>query len=527
MPFQEPEREDQPRGHARCMTSDMPLPANANTSYWIATTDGEPRAPLSGDAAADLVVVGGGITGLTAAVLAARGGARVMVIEARRLGMGTTGNTTAKVTTLHGLVYSELEARLGLDVARTYADLNRLGLEQVRALASELSIDCDLTDMDAVTYTEQPERRSDVEREVEIATSLGFPASYTESVSLPYPAAAAVRFTGQALFHPRRYVLGLARAVEAAGGTVHEGTRVVGASVDGDRCRVTTTRGTITADRVVVATLLPVVDRIGLFARTEPSRSYALSALAPDTSISAMYLSIDKPTRSVRPHPDPSGTRLIITGEEHKTGQTADSTDRFDALATYARDRLGAEPEHRWSAQDYKSSDGLPFIGRLDPRSDRILGATGFRKWGMTNGTAAGVVLAEQVLGREHSLARHFDTTRIRPIAGAASFVKANVDVAQRFVGDRLRHRPGLDEVRPGEGAVVKVRGKDVAAYRAEDGTVTAVSARCTHLGCIVRFNRAERTWDCPCHGSRYDLDGGVIEGPATKRLRAVNVEAR
>lgn len=144
----------------------------------------------------------------------------------------------------------------------------------------------------------------------------------------------------------------------------------------------------------------------------------------------------------------------------------------------------------------------------------------------MTNGTAAGVVLAEQVLGREHSLAKHFDTTRIRPIAGAASFVKANVDVAQRFVGDRLRHRPGLDEVRPGEGAVVKVRGKDVAAYRAEDGTVTAVSARCTHLGCIVRFNRAERTWDCPCHGSRYDLDGGVIEGPATKRLRAVNVEA-
>lgn len=505
----------------------MPVPSNANTSYWIATSEAEDRPPLSGDAQADVVVVGGGITGLTAAVLAARGGARVMVLEARRLAMGTTGNTTAKVTTLHGLVYSELEQRLGLEVARAYADLNRLGLEQVRALASELAIDCDLTEMDAVTYTEQPGRRRDIEREVEIATSLGFPASYTETVSLPYPVAGAIRFTGQALFHPRRYVLGLARAVEAAGGSVHEMTRVLGATIDGDRCRVSTTRGTVTAQRVIVATLLPVVDRMGLFARTEPSRSYALSALAPDTGISAMYLAIDQPTRSVRPHPDPSGTRLIITGEAHKTGQATAPMHHFDALTAYARDRLGAEPEHRWSAQDYLSSDGLPFIGRLDPRSDRILGATGFRKWGMTNGTAAGVVLAERVLGREHPLAGTFDTTRIRAIAGAPAFMKANVNVAQRFVGDRLRAKPSLDDVRPGDGAVIRLSGRDVAAYRAEDGSVSAVSARCTHLGCIVGFNAAERTWDCPCHGSRYDTDGGVIEGPATRPLRHVDIGAR
>jgi glycine/D-amino acid oxidase-like deaminating enzyme/nitrite reductase/ring-hydroxylating ferredoxin subunit len=440
--------------------------------------------------------------------------------------MGTTGNTTAKVTTLHGLVYSELEQRLGLDAARAYADLNRIGLNQVRALVGELSIDCDLTEMDAVTYTEQQDRRGDVEREVEIATSLGFPASYTETVSLPYPVAGAVRFTGQALFHPRRYALGLANAVEAAGGTVHEATRVLSVGLDGDRCRVTTQRGTVMADRVIVATLLPVVDRIGLFARTEPSRSYALSAHAPDTAISAMYLSIDTPTRSVRPHPDPGGTRLIITGESHKTGQAAAPMHHYRELEAYARDRLGVEPEHRWSAQDYRSSDGLPFIGRLDPRSDRILGATGFRKWGMTNGTAAGVVLADRVLGREHPLASVFDTTRVRPIAAAPTFVKANVNVAQRFVGDRLRTKPGLADVRPGQGAVIRLNGSDVAAYRTEDGTISAVSARCTHLGCIVGFNAAERTWDCPCHGSRYDTDGRVIEGPATKRLRRVDTEA-
>lgn len=501
-------------------------PSNANTSYWIATSDAEDRPPLPGDAEVDLVVVGGGITGLTAAVLAARGGARVMVLEARRLAMGTTGNTTAKVTTLHGLVYSELEQRLGLEAARAYADLNRMGLEQVRALVADLAIECDLTEMDAVTYTEHADRRGDIEREVEIATSLGFPASYTETVSLPYPVAGAIRFTGQALFHPRRYALGLARAIEAAGGTIHEATRVLGADLDGDRCRVTTARGSVMAERVIVATLLPVVDRIGLFARTEPSRSYALSAPAPDTTVSAMYLSIDTPTRSVRPHPDPSGTRLIITGEEHKTGQATASMHHYDELEVYARDRLGVEPEYRWSAQDYRSSDGLPFIGRLDPRSDRILGATGFRKWGMTNGTASGVVLADRVLGRLHPLASAFDTTRVRPTAGASAFVKANVNVAQRFIGDRLRTKPDLDDVRPGEGAVIRLNGSAVAAFRAEDGTVSAVSARCTHLGCLVGFNGAERTWDCPCHGSRFDTDGRVIEGPATRRLRRVDIEA-
>ncbi|MBA2632089.1 MAG: FAD-dependent oxidoreductase [Chloroflexi bacterium] len=503
----------------------MEPPSNANVSYWIATSQADERPPLPGEAQADLVVVGGGITGLTAALIAAQGGARVILLEARWLATGTTGNTTAKVTVLHGLVYSELERRHGRETAWAYAKLNQLGLDTVRRLATELAIGCDLGEMDAVTYTEDPERRGEIEREVEVAGDLGLPASYTEAVTLPYPVAGAVRLAGQALFHPRRYTLGLADALEAAGGRVHESTRVLDVAVEGDRCIVRTGHGSVRSERVIVATLLPVVDRIGLFARTAPSRSYALSASAPGTSIAAMYLSIDTPTRSVRPHPDPAGTKLIVTGEEHKTGQEPEPMQRFDALESFARERLGVEPEHRWSAQDYRSADGLPFIGRLDPRTDRILGATAFRKWGMTNGTAAGVLLAERVLGRSHPLAPTFDTTRLRPLVGAPTFARENLDVARRFIGDRLRSKPSLDEVRPGHGAVVRLHGRDVAAYRDTDGTVSSVSARCTHLGCIVAFNAAERTWDCPCHGSRFDTDGRVIEGPATRRLRGVDIK--
>jgi Rieske Fe-S protein len=236
-----------------------------------------------------------------------------------------------------------------------------------------------------------------------------------------------------------------------------------------------------------------------------------------------MYLSADSPTRSVRPAR--GGTAVILGGEGHQTGEDDDTTERYEALEAWSRERFPiAEITHRWSAQDPVPVDGLPFIGPLVPGQDRVLVATGFKKWGMTNATVAAMILSDRIRGAENRWASTFDPTRVKARASLKDLVTANLKVAGHFVGDRLAtlKRGSADELAAGEAAIVDVEGKKAAAYRDEGGVLHAVSATCTHLGCQVAFNTAERTWDCPCHGSRFDVDGKVVQGPAVRDLRPI-----
>lgn len=234
-----------------------------------------------------------------------------------------------------------------------------------------------------------------------------------------------------------------------------------------------------------------------------------------------MFLSADSPTRSVRSHRTGGTSYLIVGGDEHKTGQDADTSTHYDAIQTWARDRFGvSEIQYRWSAQDYIPADNVPYIGRMTPGSDRLLVATGFKKWGMTGGTVAAMLIRDLVLERPTPWLRVFDATRVRLTASAPSLVRENIDVAKQFVAGRLATGAELAALQPDTGAVVDHGGAKVAVYRAPDGTYDAVSARCTQMGCIVAFNTAERTWDCPCHGSRFDTAGHVLEGPAEADLQ-------
>ncbi len=233
-----------------------------------------------------------------------------------------------------------------------------------------------------------------------------------------------------------------------------------------------------------------------------------------------MFLGIDAPTRSVRPHTSGGQTYLVVGGEEHKTGQDDATEERYQAIESWARTRFGMTTvDHRWSAQDYMPADGIPYVGRATPGNDRMLVATGFKKWGMSNGTAAAMMLRDLVLGRPNEWIEVFDATRVRPGQALGELVKQNVDVARRFVGGRVSLAPSLADLAPGQGAVVQEGGRRLAAYRDESGALAVLSARCTHMGCLVAFNDAERSWDCPCHGSRFDLAGRVLEGPATEPL--------
>ena len=477
-------------------------------SLWFDHATRPQREALEHDVTVDVAVLGAGIVGLTTALMLERDGARVAVIEARRVAAGASGYNTAKLSSLHGLSYRKLVRSLGLELARAYAEANEAGIARVFELAGELGIDCDLRRKPNYTYTESESDLEQVREEAGVALGLGLPASFVEDVDLPFAVAGAVRFDEQAEFHPVKYLEGLAAALD---GAVYEGTMAT--HVHGGRVR-TAGGQVVSAENVVVATHLPFLDRGLYFARCHPERSYVVAGRTADPP-AGMYLSTEQPAHSIRAH----GEWLLVGGESHKTGQ-ADAAERYARLEAWARERFGLEPELRWATQDHMSVDGVPYVGRHDPLSSGVWVATGFRKWGLAMGTAAAELLAAQIAGRDHPWAELFDPQRVRPKASAASFVKENANVAIRFFGDRVAKRGDVDEIGPGEGRVVGSGLGQRAVYRDDDGALHELSARCTHLGCIVNWNTGERTWDCPCHGSRFAATGEVIEGPAVRPLR-------
>jgi glycine/D-amino acid oxidase-like deaminating enzyme/nitrite reductase/ring-hydroxylating ferredoxin subunit len=499
------------------------MEARKNTSLWMDTAPATDYPPLEPGAHFDVAVLGAGIAGLTTAYLLERQGASVAVIEADRVAAGVTAYTTAKVSSLHGTIYSTVERKFGADGARTYGEANEAAKEWMAALVDELGIDCDWRRKPAFTYAEDESDVAKVQQEVEAAQRAGLPATFTTDTDLPWPVEGAVRFENQAEFHPRRYLLAIAERLS----NVYELTRATGVSA-GSPHRVQTTRGEITADDVVVATHFPFLDRAGFFARMHPERSYGLGIyLNGGDPPQGMYLSTESPSHTVRSHPTANGEMLIAGGESHKVGQ-ADEAECVQRLEAWAHARFDVRSiEYRWSTQDNMPVDSLPYIGRLLPFQRGIWVATGFLKWGLTNGTAAGMILADLIGGRDHPWADLFDATRIKPIASASEFVKENANVGLHFVGDHLAKPDvrSVDEVPRGEGRLVREGAGKSAAYRDDDGVLHVVSSVCTHLGCQVKWNSAERSWDCPCHGSRFHWDGTVLQGPAVKPLEPVRPE--
>jgi glycine/D-amino acid oxidase-like deaminating enzyme/nitrite reductase/ring-hydroxylating ferredoxin subunit len=499
-----------------------------NPSLWVGTTEATSFHEQHGDMDADVVVVGAGIAGLTAAALLKGDGRRVVVVEAGKVCSGVTAYTTAKLTVLHGLIFDDLVSAFGEEGAGKYANANLAGMATVADLAVRHGIECDLERRPAYTYTTDPAMVDKVTAEVAAAQRLGLVAEFTTDTDLPYPVEAAIRVDDQAQFHPRQYCIGLARAVDGGGSAVFERTRALSIDDEGDRCTVETDHGTITAGHVIQATHLPFSDTGGFFARTHPMRSYALSARLDGPVPQGMYLSVDSPSRSVRSARMDGEEVVILGGEGHKVGQDPDTRERYAALEAWARQEFPVRSiDYRWSAQDYVPVDHVPFVGPVSPGRDRVLVATGFKKWGMSNGSAAGMMLADRIAGRDNPFADFFDTNRLNPRQSVKELVKENANVVKRFIGDRLRTETrSVADLAPGEAAVLVEGDERVAAYRDDAGTVHAVSPVCTHMGCTVTWNTAETTWDCPCHGSRFTCDGAVIQGPAVKDLEPREVGA-
>lgn len=356
----------------------------------------------------------------------------------------------------------------------------------------------------------------------------GLPVDLTTDVPLPFPVSKAIRLRDQAAIHPRLYCLGLARAIHGKMGRVYERTRALNVEEKVRVCRVKTDRGTLSAPIVVVATHLPFMGDGRFYAKTAPTRSYAMAFRDAGDITDGMLISTETPVRSLRPAIAGAGW-LVVGGEGHKVGHEDATEERYAALETWGRERLGlSRPDHRWSAQDYVSVDGMPYVGRLSPDHERVFVATAFRKWGMTNGTAAAMMIADAVAGRENPWSFAFDATRTRPRQAAKRFITEGIDVAKHLVLDKVLpvNGHGPDDLAPGSAAIMKIDGETLAVHRDERGRLLAVSPDCTHMGCRVAWNSAERTWDCPCHGSRFAPDGTVIQGPANEPLERKRIPA-
>lgn len=500
----------------------------SHTSLWLATAESPKYGPLPGDLSRDACVIGGGIAGLVTAYQLARRNLRVIVVEARRIAAAVTGNTTAKVTSGHQIIYRDLLQNVGATEAQAYADANQWGIEWIAFTSSSLDIDCDLQRRPMLVFSESEKEEESLHEELEAAKSLGLPVSWISSPDLPFPTLGALRCQNQVQFHPRKFLLGLARELTRMGVEIFEETRAleVGESEEGGI--VVTDHGTIHCRSVVVATHYPIYDPAMYLARLEQWRDYALAAKVRGPLPQEMSIGVSETSKSFRTHPTNDGELLIVSGEMHKVGQEPDTPQRYENLEAFVRQTFDVEDiPYRWSTQDNFTPDKMPYIGKIRSDVDNCFILTGFNGWGMAASAFGAKIIADLVNGERNSWTETFDPTRFKGLESVKAVVKTNINAVKHLVGDKFTDTEEItvEDLLPGSAAILKINGDKIAAFRDKTGGIHAVSPICTHVGCDVAWNAAEESWDCPCHGSRFDYDGNVLQGPAIKNLKTKAIE--
>ena len=508
-----------------------PDQSGQTTSVWMATEALPTHPPLTEDKAVDVCVVGAGIAGLTTAYLLARQGKSVIVLDHGDIGSGETGRTTAHLSNVIDDRYTEMERLHGERGARLAAESHSAAIDAIEAIVADEGIACDLERLDGYLFIPPEEEPAFLIREKQAAERAGLTGiELVERAPIHgFDTGPCLRFPDQAQFHPLKYLHGLAQAIQRQGGQIYGGTHAVEVQ-DSEPAKVKTEAGhTVVATDVVVATNSPIHDRVITHAKQAPYRTYVIGVRVPAGSVPhALYWDTLDPYHYVRVQrlPDDKQSELLIVGgEDHKPGQADEPAERWDRLEAWTRERFSMAQDvvYRWSGQVMETVDGLAFIGRTPPDGAHTYLATGDSGMGMTHGTIAGLILSDLILRGMHPWATLYDPMRVS-LRALPEMLREDLGFAKEYVN---LVTPGEvsspDEIGPGQGAVMRRGLSKVAVYRAEDGTLVERSAFCPHLGCVVGWNSAESIWVCPCHGSRFDKQGHVINGPAATDLADVD----
>lgn len=492
-------------------------------SYWRDSVDLPDFPQLEEDLQGDVVIVGGGITGITTAYLLANEGYKVVLVEANKLLNGTTGHTTAKITAQHGLIYDEFIRNIGKSNARLYYEANTEALNFIKKTVNEQKIACDLSEQDAYLYAITEKYARKLENEAKAYEKLGIDGEMVDSIPFNIDIKNSLVMKNQAQFHPLKYLAHLVQKIVDKGGQIFENTTCVNIET-GEHPKVLTRKGpSVTGKYILACSHFPFYEGLGLYsARMHADRSYIIAVKTKEDYPGGMFISADDPTRSLRSATINGEEVVLVAGESHQTGQGMDTMEHYKALESFSQNVFDMDKvRYRWSAQDLVTQDKVPFIGPITSGQPNIMIATGFRKWGMTIETIAALLFRSSLLGETNAYHKLFAPSRFYVNPSLKNFFVDNADVVSHLIKGKLETpNKTVEDLSNDEAAVISMKGHRKGAYKDQKGTVHIVDTTCTHMGCEVEWNNGDRSWDCPCHGSRFTYTGEVMEGPAEKPLK-------
>lgn len=496
-------------------------------SLWIETTKNQLHLKsLTQNLETEVCIIGAGLFGLTTAYYLTKQGKKVVVVEKDDIGEKVSGNTTGKITSQHGLFYSHLIDDYGINYAQKYLEVNEKAIQNIKEIIDTEQIECDFEEQSAYVFTTNQDEVIEIEKEVDAVNKLGKKAKLITNVDKPFKMTAGIEFDNQAQFHPRKYMIGLANVI-LKDNQIYNYTTATDVQKYGEKFLITTDRGNVLADSVVLATHYPIVNFPGFyFIKMYQSTSYIIAIETNSKIPEGMYITAKEPVYSFRSAKYNGKNIVLIGGSEHKTGEAIADNSHYTELEKKAKELYpDCKVLFRWNTRDCISLDKIPYIGEFSNLYKNMYVGTGFKKWGMTFSNIAGKIVSDKILGKQNEYEDLFTPTRLKPIKNRWEVKNMLKETVDSIALNKFKIDPSsISEIENDNASIMKIDGENIGIYKDKNGKLYAVSPVCTHLGCLLTWNNIDKTWDCPCHGSRFDYTGRNIYEPAIKDLNVKNL---